>query len=126
MLPLGNGVLAMMPITTTTDGPVVTAEKTTVMTVATLGVMIAPFNRGAVGVVATLEGGAAVAMDVAGLLPGLMSRARYATRRGTMPKIVGIDTPTMMTMARRRSMLPMAWTQIGTRIQVLPITSRES
>jgi hypothetical protein len=104
------------------DGPVVTVEMTTV----TISVMIAPFNTDAVEVVATQEGGAAVAVDVAGLLPGMMSRARFATRRGTMPKIVGLVIPTMTTMARRRSMLPMAWTQIGTRIQVLPITSRES
>jgi hypothetical protein len=121
MLLLVSGAPATMAMgtTTITMGVSVGIAKTTAVT---RGVMIVLSNRDVVEAEDPPEGGAAVGVDGAGLLHGLMPCAIYATRKGTMPKIVGLATPTMMTMSRKRFMPPMAWTQTGTRIQVPLIT----
>jgi hypothetical protein len=49
-----------------------------------------------------------------------MSLARSATKRGIMQRIAGLDIP-MMIMQKKKFMLPMALTPIGTRTPV-PLT----
>jgi hypothetical protein len=92
-------------------------------TTVTRSEMIVRSNRDVVEAEDPPEEGAAVGVDDAGPLPGLMPRARYATRKGTMPRIVGLAVPMMMIIVRKKFMLPTVWTPTGTRILELPITS---
>jgi hypothetical protein len=98
-----------------------------VMIVATTGVTIVSTPPlAAAEAVAPLEGGEAVAEDVAALPPGLTSRVRSATRRDIRPKTAGLTTPRKMSMVTRRFMLLTVSTPIGTRTPVPPIISQVS
>jgi hypothetical protein len=50
-----------------------------------------------------------------------MSLAKSAIKRGTMQRIAGLDMPMMMIMEKKKFMLPMVLTPIGTRTPV-PLT----
>jgi hypothetical protein len=113
---------AMETTTTTMAGSVGIAKTIAV----TRGVMIVPSNRGVVEAVDHPEEGAAEGVDGAGLPPGLMPRAKYATRRGTMQKIAGLAMLMMMIIVRKKFMPPTVWTPTGTRTLELPTTSQES
>jgi hypothetical protein len=84
-------------------------------------------TKAVVVVVVDLRAGVeGVAVVVAVQLHGRMSPVRSAARKDITPKIVGHAMRKLMVMVRRRSMPPMEWTLIGTRILVPPITSQES
>jgi hypothetical protein len=67
-----------------------------------------------------------VAVAAAVQLHGPMSPLKSAIRKVTMPRTAGRAMRKLMVMVRRRSVPPMGWILIGTRILVPPITSPES
>jgi threonine dehydratase len=108
---------------------VVTTAVIAVMIDVTTVEMIVPANCGALAVVDLQEGHAAV--DVADGVQrlGLMSRARFATKKVMLPKTVGgaSKTMTMITLTTRKLMLHhTGWIPTGTPIRVHRITSLES
>jgi hypothetical protein len=125
---LDSGVPGLLLMATTgAPAVIVVIAVMTAATSAVMGaVMIARSTRDVVAVVEIKLVAVAVAVAVAALPRGLMQPARFATRRGTMPRIAGPDTPMMMIMVTKRCMPRMVLTPIGTKILVPPTTLLEN